>query len=187
MQCQCSLRPSAVARLIWSCLGMQLPNTELLRWSAHMQNDSPIYNSAQLSSVVHSIALATAVADSPRPPSRDEANLTLSQWWQHGSSRPQRDVLCCEDVIIGSPAAHVSLATKLTAEQGSMLAVPYKCCQLKSSNPHQQCICALYQVGVLAASHAAVMRYCTFAQAHRQQHQSTVPTTLPRSAYLREP
>ena len=64
----------------------------------------PIYNSTLLSSVLHSISLAAAVAYSPRASGRDDANLTVQKGWQHGSSGSQGDALCCEDVVVWSPA-----------------------------------------------------------------------------------
>lgn len=65
---------------------------------------SPICNSTQLPAVLHGIAPAAAVAHSPGASNRHHANVTLCQWWQHGSPGTQGDALCCEDIVIWSPA-----------------------------------------------------------------------------------
>ena len=78
----------------------------------------PICYSTQLSSVVHSIALAAAVAYSSGASGRNYADLTFQKGWQHGSPSSQGNALFCEDVVVWGPAQRNRYAMVCRVPQG---------------------------------------------------------------------
>lgn len=76
--------------------------------------------------MVHSIALATAVAHSPWASGGYDPNFAVQKGWQHGSPGSQGNALCCENVVVWSPAQcnkymmcrHLKVAQIVWADDG---------------------------------------------------------------------